>query len=1023
MEQIKENENESKKKDESKKEEEIKDIVTIDEKDKMNEEDIIKLDENLLKYIKNKIFILNDKWKLNLENLYYKIRKRKPISNLDVTYFDSFTVIPLFDTIYIFFYKLIPVEIKAIYKDKQEKENFSICSTYELSIYCKKKNYNPYIEIGNDKYELKQLFEDIYLLTFMNLDNIILVQDYRNYDDYRKDNLQNSYPNDNSELEPKKLSKFFNLFFLFETKDNFYYWDNIKRRYFIMFIISLKSRNDIYCFKICGPSGIGKSMTLFLISRYYNNFLYYNLKAIKKLKQSNDNVEIQNIITESCKYLLLDEKQVEELSSIIKKNRIFSFFICLQNIAEFLIKNNIKSFIILDKFKNNSIDKNEYEQLLLLIKNQTKKAVKLLICSSTNDKEIREECIKSWKKKIFSFKQLNNENQINFFYVDELCNDNLKDNTIYNKALIDFNYIPKYKNKFEYLKNETNVTQKLNEDLKEIKERVKNNLKELYSIIYEKDKSEEIIMMKELESLRYLDLHIDEETEYEKLEEFSNICSFKYYRFKFEQNFFKINYNFPYMKEIIDEIINTHLEDFYKYKRKYEHTGSANADFFELFSGYSIKKRKLELPESENTITVKVNEIVEMNSFLTSHLDNFIQKGIYSNLQEYKFKKEDFFQENKEIKEEFNKRKLFLELNNIINYNCKDIEYYKLQYLSSLNKEYCIFGDKNLGNMSVFINQSNQRGKKLDLAYVYGKKEEKVFIGFQMKAYNEDDSSHDCKFDATKDDLKKALQPMIVNIKYLMDMDIKSWHYIVIILIDAQKEEGKQYFKSIVKKCKQNGFEYIFHEPTKQKFFDRNFKEITKFIPNQFSNLDNNIETILPMNIIDDDDIDEYMKNFSSYMINNNISDVNYIEEGLSSLINMKRKRNNNSNLKAKNKKDKKDEIKIALSDILNNIIIKFNFKYAKFVGAYDFSKNSFNIPNPKLNYFLLISSSNKDIFFIVFNKKNKIDKYYEYNINSTIDISTKNSDVITSIKSDNMYAKINKKEKFYVFIFEEEKK
>ena len=39
--------------------------------------------------------------------------------------------------------------------------------------------------------------------------------------------------------------------------------------------------------------------------------------------------------------------------------------------------------------------------------------------------------------------------------------------------------------------------------------------------------------MKMIQSLRYIHLNIDEELKYNKLEEFSKICSFKYYRFKF----------------------------------------------------------------------------------------------------------------------------------------------------------------------------------------------------------------------------------------------------------------------------------------------------------------------------------------------------------------------------------------------------------------------------------------------------------------------------------------------------------
>ena len=1015
MEQNKEIDNCSKKDNKSDKKDELEDIEIMNENDKKDGEDSIKLEEELKKYIEDKTFILNNKYKLNLEILYYKISKRKPLNILDCFYRQSFAII-LFDGLfYIFFYKLTQVEVKLLFENgKKETEKFSICSTYELLQYCKNKNFNPYVEIENKKIEFNELFGSDFINIFEKFGKIILVQDYRNYDDYKKENLLDSYPIDNYKLEPEKLSKFFDLFFLFDKNSKFDYWDNAKRSNFIYFIASLKDKKDIYCIKICGPSAIGKSMSLFLLSKFSHNFLYYNLKAIKNLQQSNDDVKIQNIITESCKYLALDEEQVKELSSILKTNRILPFFKSLKNIAQFLIKYNIKSIIILDQFKNNTIDKKDYESLLSIIEIQKIKNVKLLICSSTNDKEIRDECIKSWRNKIFSLKQLNAANQKYFFYIDELYNKIKEGDSFYDNVLANFNFIPKYKNIFEYLQKEKDVNEKLNNDLKTIKERVKNNLKALYSIIYEKDKSEEIITMRMVEDLRYLDLHLDEKTSYDELEQFAGRCSFKYYRFTFEDTYFKINYNFPYMKEIVYEITNTHLEEFYKFKRNKEHTSSANSDFFELYSGYSMKKGILKLPNSQNSFSVRVNEIVKMREFIPNQLDNAFQREIYSKLQEFKINKNDFSSKNKEVKKELESRNLLLELSDIINFYGKDIEYYKFKYLDNLEKEYSIKGNKEIGNMSIFINQNNQRGKMLDLAYVYGDKENKTFIGFQMKAYNED-SSHGIKFDITKDDIKKALQPMIVNIKYLMGMDIKSWHYVVVILYDKTKEKGKQYFSKIVELCNTNGFDYIFYEPFENLFYDRNLKNIKKYETNQYSNLDYNIATILPINIIEDIDIDDYMNDFSNYIQNHNLNDINYIEEGLNSLIKKKRKRSEKSELKWIKRSD---EIKSVLSDISDKIIKSFKFKFVKFVGAYNFLK-TFDIPKPKIFYLLLLPSKDNDTFFIIFNKNNNKGRYYKYKTSSKSD--NKDAQIISSVNSESMYGQINKNEKFYAFIFEGE--
>ena len=997
--------------------EEIKKIVSIEEIEKINPngEELIKIDENLKKHIEDKVFLLNQKLKINVKFLYQKISKREKFKSFYIYYSKSYAFIPYGNLGYIFFYKLIPVEFNLIYKNPNENQKyiFDICSSFEILDYCEKNKYNPYIEIDNNKYKYKNLFDANYFNKFGIFNKIILIQDYREYDVYENEEILDMFPMDKSNLQPDKLSKFFEFYFKFETKSNFEYWESEKRSNIISLILMFTAKEDLYCFKICGPSGIGKSLTLFLISKYYKNFLYYNLKTIRDLK--NDDVKIQNILTESCKHISLNDNQIKQLSSILNNNRYNSFFICLKNIIEFLIENELLSVIILDQFKSDVIEKEQYKQIFQLISEQKLKNVKLLICSSTNDKEIREECIKSWKSNIFFSEQLNIENQNYYFYVDELFSlkQNYNENNTYDKVLIAFNGIPKYKNMFKYLKEQGDHNQKLVNDLTTIREKVEKNLNDLYTKINEKNISPEIIKMKMIEYLRYLDLHRGEKIKYEQLSEILEICSFKYYRFKFEKNEFSYDYNFPYMIEIVNKIIDTHLSDFYKYKLNEEHSGYTNSDFFELFSGSSLKKGVLELPQFEGNICLKVDEIIKMTSFSKDGLNDIIENDIYSNLVEYKIKKEKNENNNKQL-EDLN---LISKLKDYINYNSQNIEYYKLQYLNNIKTDYNILGNKNIGDMSIFINQKNQRGKLLDLAYVYGKREEKVFIGFQMKAYDEE-SSHSSKFNPTKDSIKKALQPMIINIKYLMDMNIISWHYIVIIFYNKNKPEGKQYFKEIVNTCKNNGLEYILYEPFENKFYNRNLEMMSTFIPNEFSNLDINIDSILPINIMDDLKINQYMDQFSEYILKNKLSDANFIEEGLNSLLNKKRKRE--QILDTKNQQKIK-EIKNILDNILNNIKMKFNFKLIKFVGAYKFI-NNINIPIPKKDYFFLISSKEKDIYFIVFNDNNLTNVYYKYNLELEIDILDikKNSKIIEQIDSDSIAGNIDKKEKFYVFkIFE----
>ena len=145
-----------------------------------------------------------------------------------------------------FFCKLIPIDFICLYKEKTDTSNLSICSTYELFEYCQKYNYNPYILIDSNKYGFKLMFESFYITDFVNLNKIILVQDFMNYDDYKNEEITTNYPQNNSILEPDKLSKFFELFFKFEIKSNFTYWGSDKRDIFKHFIIQYKTKQNIH---------------------------------------------------------------------------------------------------------------------------------------------------------------------------------------------------------------------------------------------------------------------------------------------------------------------------------------------------------------------------------------------------------------------------------------------------------------------------------------------------------------------------------------------------------------------------------------------------------------------------------------------------------------------------------------------------------------------------------------------------------------------------------------------------------
>ena len=158
------------------------------------------------------------------------------------------------------------------------------------------------------------------------------------------------------------------------------------------------------------------------------------------------------------------------------------------------------------------------------------------------------------------------------------------------------------------------------------------------------------------------------------------------------------------------------------------------------------------------------------------------------------------------------------------------------------------------------------------------------------------------------------------------------------------------------------------------------------------------------------------MKNFSDYIKEKKYNNANYIEEGLFTLINKKRKRDKSH---YKNKKQMKEEIKSVLSEITLDLEIKFFFKSIKFVAAYKFI-NSENIPIPKKDFLFLMQSNKEEIYIISFKDQNNDNVYYEYKISSGKNILGKNkSQIFTYLERKTVNAYINKEEKFYVFKYE----
>jgi hypothetical protein len=141
------------------------------------------------------------------------------------------------------------------------------------------------------------------------------------------------------------------------------------------------------------------------------------------------------------------ENYIQDLEQLInecyKDNK--SFLNLLVNIMNFLNDLELFSIFILDEFKQKYIDDD------FSIKTKKFNKIKIVYCSSINDKNIREECMKTWTIKGKNITILNEENQNYYFYYTNIYNFYKNNKNQEDKILLQFSFMPKYI--FKYKKN------------------------------------------------------------------------------------------------------------------------------------------------------------------------------------------------------------------------------------------------------------------------------------------------------------------------------------------------------------------------------------------------------------------------------------------------------------------------------------------------------------------------------------------------------------------------------------------
>ena len=821
-----------------------------------------------------------------------------------------------------------------IYLDKENFESIDVYTSLQIDNFIKNKKKdikNAYfkgkkgLKYNDNKKVLGLYLDDNGGLEFIekeSLDKLVIKEELNREMDYT----------------PNQYSKYFYEYFANEnkeTKDQIIKFEkNIIRDKIFFNIINLREEKQLKTFKFTGPTSIGKSFTLFRLCHTYLNMAYINLKTLNTYK-NNLHYSYSIIISELERFAI--SNRLDQINNLIQTNynNNNSYLELLLSIMEFLDNTSkLQCFVFaFDQFKLKNIKDGFMEKIKKF------KKIKIVLCSSINDKNMRDECYKTWFVKGRNLYDLNEDNQEFFFYFKKIYSfQKYNKNSLFTKFK-KLGYIPKYINKYKDYSNEDTI---LNKVKKKIEEKIDDFCK---SHNLEKDLL--------FSSLRYI---INKEFKYEEFPKIIKYCPLKYFVVNFNNYSFKIKPIFPFMKIIINYKLKEIDCDEYFKKEKYKNSLSINnyikGDYFEASAKYALVK--LKFPQNKKANTMILNEIVSMDKIIKENqydmdedeheeenseegdknsdfnetnnnnnipISKIIDKDKSNNIQienndkkyieydiiekkgkeEEKKEKEEEGKEEKEEEEDEEKEeeeeeeieeeeninteknefienldkskkdeekifqnkelKLLLDKFNIktkgeefndeglsfgVKLFSKDIEDYRNDEIKEQSKNTETINQSNYdGDESFFLDQFPKWGKALDFAYLYGKKDKKIFMGFQMKCYFENSVLNDNAID--KIYIKNSCRKILVNSMKLFNCKITKWYYYLIFYLNRESIK-ENINKDYLKKCDTNKIMYFYYDPKNKRFYRKGKKNklilIEEIQTNNYANLDLNTVNI-----------------------------------------------------------------------------------------------------------------------------------------------------------------------------------
>lgn len=753
-----------------------------------------------------------------------------------------------------------------------------------------------------------------------------------------------------TKVKKQLLSQYFSLYFKNDDNQNEYLeFFQTKNREKLSVKIMFFIKSPINIFKMTGPSSNGKSMTLLYYSRCVQNVVYLNLKTLIRLEEKDKMIEI---FLYELQRINLAKDEINNVSNIFLESK--EFWSTLYSIIDKL--KDKKIVFILDQFSKSTINEDIYQKIRQLIKG---KSIKLILCSSINNNIIKDEVIKTLIKNKGNPRTFKDITQEYYYYFVDLINlEQIKEryNNNKNKEIYElFNFCYKYIK----LINEEKSENKLNSIMKMIYNKIDSSFKK------------EFIDYKYI--LIHLQNYIKKNINYEESELYLKQTPLKYFKLILYENYFQIDYQFPFIKIISDNCLSENEVNKYFQNKDYLVPDKEvnKGIYFERAVKYKIKKSYF-LPNEINKI-LKVDSIITFNTIEENN--NKINKlsQFLSDKNEEIEKEEENINKKKIIKTQYKDikkpdKKKILQKKRSRDKSKDDKNFDKIQEKEYIKNEYKLDESKkilkndakneiiihnkeeeedDINSKGILIEQDYSNGALIDLGFLFGEGNKKTFIGFQMKNYGKNTDLKDKdKEKFTKENIKKSLLLMNYNIKKSFSVNINEFHFFFVLYFN--NEDKDRYSKNLVKFCNSNDIKYILYNPVLQTFYNEQEKEIESLILDRKSNVDF-YSKVNPYTIF---------KNMRS-----NVNNINYLKD-----------ENPELTLKKLLQKDesKKDLAFLQFKQKLKNI--NNEIKSLEVLGLFEIKFYELMV-FPKHSYGLLFDDG-KNYFYYIFNFKEEISFY-----------------------------------------------